>query len=131
VVADGHVRFGEKGKVSTGGVRVQELLSIEISRGAPTRLKLRGGVDYTTGRMLSDAIASLGDEDLVIDCRGLANLDLFGIEILVEMGRDYERRGRSVVLENLNRDVRRTLETCGLLGSDGRWSVSVSDDLAT
>ena len=111
-------------------MKVQDLLSIEIRRGAPTRLKLRGQVDFTTGRMLTDAIASLDGEDLLIDCDGLTFLDSYGIDVLAVTYLDYEARGRSVLLENLSREVRRTLEACGLLGTDGEWSIADDDDSA-
>ena len=107
---------------------MQDLLSIEIRRGAPTRLRLRGRVDFTTGRMLTDAIASLDGEDLLIDCDGLTFLDSYGIDVLAVTYLDYEARGRSVLLENLSREVRRTLEVCGLLGTDGEWSIADDDD---
>ena len=112
---------------------MQELLSIEIRRGAPTRLKVLGEVDYTTGRMLTDAIASLDGEDLLIDCDGLTSLDSYGIDVLAVTYLDYEARGRSVLLENLTREVRRTLEVCGLLGADGGWSMAadeIADEIA-
>ena len=92
---------------------MRDPLSVAVSDGPPTVLKLVGELDLSSVSILQNALARLDDADIIIDCAGLQFLDSTGISVFVNA--NNERTGRTMVLDNVTGIPRRALEICGLL----------------
>jgi anti-anti-sigma regulatory factor len=86
---------------------------VVVTEGVPNVIRLGGSLDEMTARQLQGAYARLRG-DVEIDCEHLDDVDLAGLEALLEAQRAVERRGYRFALRSLPERCVRAAERQGL-----------------
>jgi anti-sigma B factor antagonist len=84
---------------------------------AVRRFPLRGDVDLANAGDLQTKLSVLidgTDDDIVLDCEGLAFIDSSGIAVVVHVHRELEVLGRRCRIENMSDRARRPFDVLGL-----------------
>ncbi|GAB2472144.1 STAS domain-containing protein [Jatrophihabitans fulvus] len=66
---------------------------------------------------IASALATAADHDIVLDLAEVTFIDSSGINMLITVREDLNRRGRSVTLRGLRTQPARVLDLMGLLGT--------------
>lgn len=66
---------------------------------------------------ISAALAEAGDHDVVLDLADVTFIDSSGVNMLITVREDLNRRGRTVTLRGLRTQPARVLDLMGLLGT--------------
>ncbi|MCU1496787.1 MAG: anti-anti-sigma factor [Acidimicrobiales bacterium] len=98
--------------------RAHAMLQVDVETGEDvTVLRVVGEVDLLTAPILAEAVDSAiaaGAHQLVIDCLDVTYLGSTGIGVLVHAWRETEGRISLKVGDDLQSNVRRVLDLCGL-----------------